>query len=41
MRITRRTGLPVVSLLATLACGTIKAPLTAADIEANRASGDS
>ncbi len=39
MRIALRSGLPVITLFATLACGTKGAPLTAADIEANRALG--
>lgn len=37
MRITLKSGLPVITLLATLACGPKGAPLTAADVEANRA----
>ncbi len=40
MRITLRSALPVVALFATLACGTKGAPLTAAEIEANRALGN-
>lgn len=37
MRLTPRSGLPIIAVLATLGCAPKGAPLTSADIEANRA----